>query len=628
MYHSNIDTAAEKLKLEDNCEKMAPVSASKAKRDAKKAEREAKRAAAGKTTRRSKKDDEPVDEAAAAADKIAQLKLQQDKDGISDRVVTGVLDSLETSRDIKLSSVSLLFHGKVLIQDSQLELNYGRRYGLLGENGCGKSTFLKAIAAREYPIPENIDIYLLDEPAEPSEYSALEYVVREAQNELKRMEDLVEKIIVEDGPESELLEPLYERMDDMDPATFESRAAVILIGLGFNSKTINKKTKDMSGGWKMRVALAKALFVKPTLLLLDDPTAHLDLEACVWLEEYLKRFDRTLVLVSHSQDFLNGVCTNMLDMRLKKLMAYGGNYDSYVKTRSELETNQMKQYAKQQEEIAHIKKFIASAGTYANLVKQAKSRQKILDKMEADGLIEPVAQDRVFSFRFPEVERLPPPVLAFDDISFSYDGNPENNLYEHLDFGVDMDSRIALVGPNGVGKSTLLKIMTGQLVTQSGRVSRHSHVKLGVYSQHSQDQLDLTKSALEFVRDKYPHISQDFQYWRGQLGRYGLTGEAQTVQMGTLSEGQRSRVVFALLALEQPNVLLLDEPTNGLDIPTIDSLADAINEFNGGVVVVSHDFRLLDKIAKDIFVVENKTATRWDGSILDYKNKLAKNVVL
>ncbi|CCC70118.1 hypothetical protein NCAS_0E00480 [Naumovozyma castellii] len=610
---------------------MPPVSASKAKREAKKAERDAKKAAEGKKPSRrmgKKKDTEELDDAAVAAKEIAKLKLQQDEHGLSDRVTTGVLASLETSRDIKLTSVSLLFHGKVLIQDSQLELNYGRRYGLLGENGCGKSTFLKALATREYPIPENIDIYLLDEPAEPSEYSALEYVVREAQNELKRLEDLVEKYIVEEGPECELLEPLYERMDSLDPDTFESRAAVILIGLGFNSKTILKKTKDMSGGWKMRVALAKALFVKPTLLLLDDPTAHLDLEACVWLEEYLKRFDRTLVLVSHSQDFLNGVCTNMLDMRAQKLTAYGGNYDSYWKTRSELETNQTKQYNKQQEEIQHIKKFIASAGTYANLVKQAKSRQKILDKMEADGLIQPVQADKVFSFRFPPVERLPPPVLAFDSISFSYDGNPENNLYENLDFGVDMDSRIALVGPNGVGKSTLLKIMTGELTPQSGRVSRHTHVKLGVYSQHSQDQLDLTKSALEFVRDKYPNISQDFQYWRGQLGRYGLTGEGQTVQMGTLSEGQRSRVVFALLALEQPNVLLLDEPTNGLDIPTIDSLAEAINEFNGGVVVVSHDFRLLDKIAKDIFVVENKTATRWNGSILEYKTKLAKNVVL
>lgn len=538
------------------------------------------------------------------------------------------MDSLETSRDIKLSSVSLLFHGKVLIQDSTLELNYGRRYGLLGANGCGKSTLLRSLAAREFPVPAHLDVYLLNEPAGPTEFSALEYVVREAEADLKRLEDMVEQIIVDEGPEAPQLDGLYERIDDLDPSTFESRAAVILTGLGFNKQTILKKTKDMSGGWRMRVALAKALFVKPTLLLLDDPTAHLDLEACVWLEEYLKRFDRILVLVSHSQDFLNGVCSNMIDMRLQRIQQYGGNYDAYVKTRSELEVNQMKQYNKQQEEIAHIKKFIASAGTYANLVRQAKSRQKILDKMEADGLIPKVVEDKVFSFRFPDVEKLPPPVLAFDDISFSYDGTPENRLYEHLSFGVDMDSRIALVGPNGVGKSTLLKLMTGALQAQGGRVSKHTHIKLGVYSQHSADQLDLTKNPLEFVRDKFSNISQDFQYWRQQLGRYGLTGEQQTAQMATLSEGQRSRVVFALLALEAPNIILLDEPTNGLDIPTIDSLADAINAFSGGVVVVSHDFRLLDKVAKDIFVVENKTATRWDGSILQYKQKLAKNVVL
>lgn len=607
------------------------ISASKAKREQKRLEREAKKAAEGKSTKKTKKqaakdsEDKLIDD---TQEQIAKMKLQTDDEGISDRVTTGVLASLETSRDIKLSSVSLLFHGKVLIQDSTLELNYGRRYGLLGENGCGKSTLLKAIAAREFPIPEHIDIYLLNEPADATEFSALEYVVREAEHEMKRLEDQVEDIIVKDGPESPTLEGLYERIDSMDPSTFESRAAVILTGLGFNSVTINKKTKDMSGGWRMRVALAKALFVKPTLLLLDDPTAHLDLQACVWLEEYLKRFDRTLILVSHSQDFLNGVCTNMIDMRLKQLQMYGGNYDSYVKTRSELETNQMKQYHKQQEEIAHIKKFIASAGTYANLVRQAKSRQKILDKMEADGLIQPVVPDKVFTFRFPEVEKLPPPVLAFDGMSFSYTGKEEDNLYENLDIGIDMDSRVALVGPNGIGKSTLLKLFQGKLQPQKGRVIQHTHIKLGVYSQHSADQLDLTKTPLEFVRDKFSNISQDFQYWRQQLGRYGLTGEAQTAQMATLSEGQRSRVVFALLALEAPNLLLLDEPTNGLDLATIDSLAEAINNFNGGVVVVSHDFRLLDKTAKDIYVIENKTATKWEGSILDYKKRLAKEVVL
>lgn len=607
------------------------VSASKAKREQKRLEREAKKAAEGKSLKKTKRQtekDAAEDDVADASEEVAKLKLQTDEHGLSDRVTTGVLDSLKTSRDIKLSSVSLLFHGKVLIQDSTLELNYGRRYGLLGENGCGKSTLLKSIAAREFPIPEHIDIYLLNEPAEPTDFSALEYVVREAEHELKRLEDLVEDLIVKEGPECPALEGIYEKIDEMDPSTFESRAAIILTGLGFNATTIKKRTRDMSGGWRMRVALAKALFVKPTLLLLDDPTAHLDLAACVWLEEYMKRFDRTLILVSHSQDFLNGVCTNMIDMRMKQLQLYGGNYDSYVKTRSELETNQMKQYNKQQEEIAHIKKFIASAGTYANLVRQAKSRQKILDKMEADGLIQPVVPDKVFTFRFPDVEKLPPPVLAFDDMSFSYSGKDEDNLYEHLDIGIDMDSRVALVGPNGVGKSTLLNLFQGKLTPQKGRVIKHTHIKLGVYSQHSADQLDLTKTPLEFVRDKFASISQDYQYWRGQLGRYGLSGESQTAQMATLSEGQRSRVVFALLALEAPNLILLDEPTNGLDLSTIDSLADAINAFNGGVVVVSHDFRLLDKVAKDIFVIENKTATRWDGTILDYKKSLADKVVL
>ncbi|KAK5660195.1 hypothetical protein OQA88_13665 [Cercophora sp. LCS_1] len=567
---------------------------------------------------------------ATSADKMDEVKRladQMDKHGLSDRVTTGVLASTAASKDVKISSVSLVFHGRVLIQDSIMELTLGRRYGLLGENGCGKSTLLKAIAKREYPIPEHIDIYLLNEGAPPTDLGALEWVLKEAENEMDRLDKLAEKILEEEGPESPVLMDLYDHMEKMDPSTFSTRASLILTGLGFNKVTINKKTKDMSGGWRMRVALAKALFVRPTLLLLDDPTAHLDLEACVWLEEYLKKWDRTLVLVSHSMDFLNGVCTSMIDMREKKLIYYGGNYDSYIKTRSEQETNQMKAYQKQQDEIAHIKKFIASAGTYANLVRQAKSRQKILDKMEADGFIQPVHQDRVFSFRFADVEKLPPPVLSFDDVTFSYSGEAKDDLYRNIDLGFDMDSRTALVGPNGVGKSTLLRLMTGKLSPTNGSVTRHTHLKLGLYSQHSAEQLDLTKSALDFVRDKYASKSQDYQYWRQQLGKYGLSGEAQTSLIGTLSDGQRSRIVFALLAIEGPNMLLLDEPTNGLDIPTIDSLADAINAFSGGVIVVSHDFRLLDKIAKQILVCENKTIKPWNGTISEYKNYLRKKMI-
>ncbi|KAL1898164.1 ABC transporter ATP-binding protein arb1 [Sporothrix stenoceras] len=560
-------------------------------------------------------------------DEVKRLAAQMDKHGLSDRVTTGVLASTSTSRDVKITSTSLVFHGRVLITDSTLELTYGKRYGLLGENGCGKSTLMKAIDAREFPIPDFVDIYLLNEGAPPSELGALEWVVKEAENELERLDRMAEKLLEDEGPESPVLMDLYDHMEKMDPSTFGTRASLILTGLGFNKTTINKKTKDMSGGWRMRVALAKALFVKPSLLLLDDPTAHLDLEACVWLEEYLKKWERTLVLVSHSQDFLNGVCSTMIDMREKKLMYFGGNYDSYVKTRSELETNQMKAYTKQQEEIVHIKKFIASAGTYANLVRQAKSRQKILDKMEADGFIQPVVQDKVFTFRFADVEKLPPPVLSFDNVTFSYSGDAKDDLYRNIDLGFDMDSRTALVGPNGVGKSTLLRLMTGKLSPTEGSVSRHTHLKLGLYSQHSAEQLDMTKSALDFVREKYREKSQDYQYWRQQLGKYGLSGESQTALIGTLSEGQKSRIVFALLAIESPNMLLLDEPTNGLDIPTIDSLADAINAFTGGVIVVSHDFRLLDKIAKQILVCENRTIRTWDGSISEYKNYLRKKMI-
>lgn len=239
-------------------------------------------------------------------------------------------------------------------------------------------------------------MYLLAHEAPPSEETALEYVINSAVREVERLDALIENILIEEGPESELLSDLYERQEELDPSTFETRACTILVGLGFRASasdseggsTIHKKTKDMSGGWRMRVALARALFICPGILLLDQPTNHLDLEACVWLETYLSTYSKILIVISHSQDFLNGVCTDMMVLQEQKLRYWGGNYDAYMKTRTEQDTNTIKLYKKQQAEIADIKQFIASCGTYANLVRQAKSRQKILDKMEADGLIQ------------------------------------------------------------------------------------------------------------------------------------------------------------------------------------------------------------------------------------------------
>jgi ATP-binding cassette subfamily F protein 2 len=540
------------------------------------------------------------------------------------RSVVGSLSSRSDSRDIKIENITLTFHGKELLADATLELNYGNRYGLIGPNGSGKSTILETIMTRELPIPSQIDIYHLCGEVAPSERSALETVVIEVERELKRLEAEAEKVLNDEGPESTYLMELYERIDAKEPQTLTVRAAEILHGLGFTPKRMNAPTKDLSGGWRMRVALARALFVKPTLLLLDEPTNHLDIAACVWLEDYLKNYESTILLISHSQDFLNHVCTNTINLRKCKLFYYGGNYDTFIKTKSELDANQAKAFSKQQDDIEHIKKFIASCGTYSNLVRQAKSKQKIIDKMEAAGLVEKVVEEPKFNFRFPEVGYLSPPVLSFQKVSFSYSGKKEDELYSNLDFAVDLSSRIALVGPNGAGKSTLLKLMLGELQPTKGLISRHSHLKFGRYHQHAADALDLNASALDFVKTMFNHIKQDDELWRRELGRFGITGKMQVEPIGRMSDGLKSRLIFGLIAMQNPNILLLDEPTNHLDMECIDALAEAINCYDGGLVLVSHDLRLISQVAKDVWICDTHSVKPFKGDISDYKKLLQK----
>ncbi|EJF62131.1 P-loop containing nucleoside triphosphate hydrolase protein [Dichomitus squalens LYAD-421 SS1] len=594
--------------------------------------------------------------ATSQEDLSAMAKLQI----ATDRSAAGVLVSDPKGRDIKIDSYTLSFHGRLLIEGAEVSLNYGQRYGLLGENGSGKSTFLQSIADRDIEIPEHIDIYLVRGEAEPSEVNAVDYIVQSAKDKVAKLEQRIEELSVADDIDEVQLDHLYEELEEMDPSTFEAKAGSILHGLGFSQQMMAKPTKDMSGGWRMRVALARALFVKPHLLLLDEPTNHLDLEAVVWLEAYLSMYNHILVITSHSQDFMDTVCTNIMDLTTKKkLVYYGGNYSTYVRTKQENEVNQMKAYNKQQEEIAHIKKFIASAGTYANLVKQAKSKQKIIDKMEAAGLVEKIEIPKPLRFNFEDVSKLPPPILAFNDVAFSYSGKPEDYLYKNLSFGIDMDSRIAIVGQNGTGKSTLLNLITGALQPTEGTISRHVGLKLAKYSQHSADQLPYEKSPIEHLQslyhEKFP--DKDMQAWRAQLGRFGLSGSHQTSAIKQLSDGLRNRVVFAQLAMEHPHILLLDEPTNHLDMASIDALARAIKEYEGGVVIVSHDFQppavaaaasaarmpvrrwtnftssassygLISQVAEELWEVKDrkiKNLTKEDITIVDYKNMLVKN---
>ena len=548
----------------------------------------------------------------------------------TERNAAGVIVSDKQSRDLHIESFSMSFHGRLLIDNATVALNYGQRYGLLGENGSGKTTFLEALANRDVEIPEHIDIYLVRGEADPSDENALDYIIKSAREKVARLEKEIEDMSVADEVDDVGLELKMEELDELDPNTFEARAGAILYGLGFSQAMMNKPTRDLSGGWRMRVSLARALFIKPHMLLMDEPTNHLDLEAVVWLEAYLSTYNHILVLTSHSADFMDNVCTNIIDLTIqKKFITYGGNYSTYVRTKTENEVNQMKAYYKQQEEIAHIKKFIASAGTYANLVKQAKSKQKIIDKREAAGLVEPVVQPKQLRFNFEDVRKLPPPIIAFNDVGFSYSGKEEDFLYKDLSFGIDMDSRVAIVGQNGTGKSTLLNLITGVLQPVAGSVQRHSGLKLGKYSQHSADQLPYDKSPLEYIESKYKEKfpDKDVQFWRAQLGRFGLSGQHQTSPIRTLSDGLRNRVVFSQLAMENPHILLLDEPTNHLDMGSIDALANAIKEFEGGVVIVSHDFRLISQVADELWEVKDRkivNLTKQDISIQDYKKILMK----
>jgi ATP-binding cassette subfamily F protein 2 len=338
----------------------------------------------------------------------------------------------------------------------------------------------------------------------------------------------------------------------------ETKASRILFGLGFDKQMQRKACQDFSGGWRMRIALARALYVKPHLLLLDDPTNHLDLDACVWLEEELKNYKRILVIVSHSQDFLNGVTTkydqkvtrrkigetnillqfhfSIIHMTKKRLQYYTGNYDTFVKTRLELLTNQMKQYNWEQDQIAHMKAYIARFGKGSN-AKQAQSKEKTLAKMVASGLTEKNVDEKILSFYFPSCNKLPPPIIMVQDVSFRYNDKTPY-IYKNLEFGVDLDTRLALVGPNGAGKSTLLKLLCQEIVPTSGMIRCNPHLKIARYNQHLHELLDMEISPLDYMLKSFPEVKEK-EEMRKIIGRYGLTGRQQVCPMRQLSDGQR-----------------------------------------------------------------------------------------
>ena len=551
------------------------------------------------------------------------------------RSVTGVLASRKTDIDVKFESFGVSLGGNPLVVDTDIEMHQGCRYGIVGENGSGKSSVLAAVANREVPLPDHVDVYWLSEEAPPSELSGVEAVVSHVKNEVERLEALQTSIIEDAGPDDERLDAIAERLGELDPTGAEPRARAILSGLGFADHLVpmDRKTKHMSGGWRMRVALAQALFAAPSLLLLDEPTNHLDLEACIWLEDHLSKYSKCLVVISHSEDFLNGVCTHMYWLVNKGLHLYGGNYAQYVKTVEEEQRVQQKLYEKQQADIEKLANFV-DKNRANGVATSAKSKKKVLEKVEAAAVEKVKVREPTLRFSFPSCDRVPPPVLPFDDVSFGYPSQHEGDanpvLYENLNLGVDCDTRVALVGPNGCGKSTLLRLMSGELSPTKGTVSRHQHLVMGQYHQHSVDVLDMELSPLAFMKREFPPsvVKRTEEVWRSYLDTFGFTTRQQQSPIKLLSDGQRSRLVFAMLCMRPVNLLLLDEPTNHLDVDAVDGLARAINAYEGGVVLVSHDFRLIDKVAREIWVCESQKVRRYEGGIGDYKKQLRRKLGL
>lgn len=562
--------------------------------------------------------------AAGEMDDVERRFAQVELDNANARAVAGVLATHEASANLKMIGVTITFYGREIVTDTMIELNMGRRYGLLGLNGSGKSTVLHAIANRELPIPSHTDLFLLSREMPPTDKTALRCVI-DVDTERLALEKEAEWLAVQEDDDAHMkLMDIYERLEEMDADTAEVRAAAILKGLGFSHAMMHKAAKDFSGGWRMRISLARALYLKPSLLLLDEPTNHLDLDACVWLEEELKTYKRCLVVVSHSQDFLNGVCTNIILLRQQKLTYYGGNYDTFLRTREEQLENQKKKYDWEQNQLQHMKDYVARFGHgSAKLARQAQSKEKTMAKMVAGGLTEKAFDDKVKQFCFFDPGEIPPPVIMVQNVSFKY-GDKLPLIYKNLEFGLDLDTRIALVGPNGAGKSTLLKLLDGTISPTEGLIRRHSHVKLGTYHQHLTEKLDLERSALDWMLSEFPAI-KDREQMRSVIGRYGITGREQTCLMKQLSDGQRCRVAFAWVAYQTPHLLLLDEPTNHLDIESIDALADAINGFEGGLILVSHDFRLVQQVAQEIWICDHGI-TKWDGDIFSYKEHLRKRI--
>lgn len=569
--------------------------------------------------------------ARSAAEKEAERKQKVDavlQEGSGSGDFGLIRDAHMESFDISLP--------KRILTDASCSLIFGRRYGLIGRNGVGKSTFLRHIATRQVPgVPSYLSILHVEQEMAGDDQTALDSVLSADHRRNLLLEEqafLNAKSSSESeeftAADEERLSSVHRRLVELDSDRATSRAAMILSGLGFSQESQKRATRTFSGGWRMRLSLAQALFAQPDLLLLDEPTNMLDFPAVVWLQEYLLQWPGTILVVSHDRLFLDAVTTDIVHLHAEQLVTYRGDYTQFVATRAERLKNQQREYETQLAYRQHLQAFVDRWRYNANRAPQAQSRLKILEKLPE---LKPVVIDAPIVFRFPKLDSPPPsPLVQLDDVDFAYTNKEGVRLAPTLQgvtFNLNTDGRVAIVGPNGAGKTTLLKVITGQLDPTRGQATLNSRLRVAYFSQHHVDGLNnnstdplLNRTPVEWLASKYPGRLEE--EYRRQLGSFGLSGPLALQAIGTLSGGQKSRLVFAGLALLTPHLLILDEPTNHLDIDSIDALIDAIKVFNGAVIAVSHDKRFVDLIAKEIWVCANTRVNQYEGSIHDYAKSL------
>ncbi|TLD28916.1 hypothetical protein PspLS_03708 [Pyricularia sp. CBS 133598] len=544
------------------------------------------------------------------------------------------------SKDIKIENTDVSIGGTRILTDTTLTLSYGHRYGLVGNNGVGKSTLLRALSRREVSIPTHISILHVEQEITGDDTSAIQAVLDAdvwRKVLIKEQAQITEKLAAIEAQRSSMADTSEEaakldrerealdqtlgdvqgKLAEMESDKAESRAASILAGLGFSPERQQYATKTFSGGWRMRLALARALFCEPDLLLLDEPSNMLDVPSITFLSTYLQSYPSTVLVVSHDRAFLNEVATDIIHQHSQRLDYYrGANFDTFYATREERKKTAKREYENQMAQRAHLQAFIDKFRYNAAKSSEAQSRIKKLERMP---VLEPPEAEYSVHFRFPDVEKLSPPIVQMSEVTFGY--TPDKILLRNVDLDVQLDSRIGIVGPNGAGKTTVLKLLISKLTPTSGIISQHPRLRIGFFAQHHVDALDLTVSAVSFMAKTYPGRTDE--EYRRQLGAFGITGTTGLQKMEVLSGGQKSRVAFACLALTNPHILVLDEPSNHLDIEAMDALSEALNQFQGGVLMVSHDVTMLQTVCTSLWVCDGGTVEKFNGDVQAYKKRIA-----